>query len=155
MRVVLLLFLLLFGVACAGSPPEPAFVAVQVTTATTGPTATATVAPTPSPTADLAPEPTAEATPIPTSTPTPLAEGWLAGPKIDYEGVAFTLDPVLGTAVYPTRLRDEMVLVQFGQNEDSQCQRQPFCLTVYDATAYRNMLWHGDWLLDLVTEADG
>jgi hypothetical protein len=99
----------------------------------------APVSPAPSPTADLTPE--------------PVVMGWLAGPEIDYAGVAFTLDPGLGTAVYPTQPQEEIVLIQFGQNEEGQCHRQPFCLTVYDAAAYRATLGHGDWLLDLVSAA--
>jgi hypothetical protein len=120
----------------AEPPLTPAAVAITPTAATMWETA---VAPTPGPTADLAPE--------------PVAKSWLAGPEIDYEGVAFTLDPALGTAVYPTQLRDEVVLVQFGQSDDSPCHRQPFCLTVYDVAAYRATLGHGDWLMDLVSAA--
>ncbi len=91
-----------------------------------------------------APPPTPSATPKATLTPT---ERRLEGPDVSYHGISFTVDPVLGDAVFADTASDSPGYAQFSFAPDGWC-RATGCVIVYPVEAYREEVPFGDDIID-------
>jgi hypothetical protein len=164
-RFLLLLLVALAAGACilAGgqtpteiSPTETA-ASSGVSTAPTAvaPTEAATVKPSPKPTQIPTPASTRRPTEVPPPTPsaTPKAtltstERELEGPDVSYHGISFTVDPVLGDAVFAdTAASGPPGYAEFSFAPGGWC-RATGCVIVYPVEAYREDIPFGDDLID-------
>jgi hypothetical protein len=142
----------LIAIACISTEVQ---VATTVSPTGTAVSSKATVSPTMVvPTNTATASPTATRTPTPTSAPTATsqatltpAEGRLEGPDVSYHGISFTVDPVLGDAVFADTASDSPGYAQFSFAPDGWC-RAVGCVIVHPVASYREEILFGDDVVD-------
>lgn len=105
-------------------------------------TVTAMLSPTSRPTGTSSPIPIPTFTMIPT--PTALR---LGGPDVFYNGISFTVDPVLGDVVFMSMAPDSPGYTEFSFALEGYC-REVGCVTVYPVEVYRDHPYGGDYIID-------
>jgi hypothetical protein len=109
---------------------------------------------TPEPTETLQPESTQPPTPTrePTPTPLPTVEPTptllaVRGPAVSFNGISFSVDPVLGDGVFAGTASDSLDYVEFSFAPEGYC-REVGCVTVYPVESYREGILFGNDIID-------